>query len=139
MTRPIDAQASVTLSARADAPAIRDLLKAAAMGALAGDTSFGLSEVEAKDLMGRARDGLLSAASPLTELRAGIGPAQARAEEAAARHAARATAWGILRNEMTEADPYATASEIEALRTRLETHYQITGRLGSLNLANYLR
>lgn len=139
LTRAIDAEETVRLGARADHAAVRGLLKAAAMGALAADTSLPLSEIEAQDLMGRARDGFLSAAVPLTNLRAELGQAEARADEAAARHAARGTAWGILRNEMTLADPFSTASEIEALRTRLETHYEITGRLGALNLANYLR
>ncbi len=139
LTRSLDEGDTITLGARADNRAFRDLFKAAAMGALAADTSLPLSEAEAQDLMGRARDGFLSAAVPLTNLRADLGQAQARADEAAARHAARGTAWGILRNEMTLADPFSTATELESLRTRLETHYQITGRLGSLNLANYLR
>ena len=37
------------------------------------------------------------------------------------------------------ADPYATASEIEALRLRLETHYEIAGRLNALSLVSFLR
>jgi flagellar hook-associated protein 3 FlgL len=96
MARPIDAEATVRLGVRADHPALRGLLKAAALGVLAGDTSLNLP-------------------------------------------ATRETAWGILRNEMTLIDPFATASEIEALRTRLETHYEITGRLNSLSLVSHLR
>jgi flagellar hook-associated protein 3 FlgL len=139
LTRAVDDGATVTLAARADNQAFRGLLKAAAMGALAADPALALPESEAHKLVGLARDGILSSTVPLTNIRADIGQAQARAEEAAARHAARGTAWGIIRNEMTLSDPYANASEIETLRTRLETHYQITGRLGTLNLVNYLR
>lgn len=139
MTRAIDAGATITLGLRADHPAMKGLLKAAALGVLAGDGSLGLPESEANALLTRSRDAFLSASTPLTGVRAELGQAEAFTEEAMARHAARATAWGMLRNEMTASDPFATASELEALRTRLQTHYEITGRLSGMNLANYLR
>lgn len=139
MSRSIDADATVAIEARADDPAMRGLLRAAALGVLAADASLGLPDSEANALLQGCRDGFLSAAAPLTMMRAGLGQAEALVEEAVARHAGRETAWGILRNEMSGADPFATASAIEALRTRLETHYEITSRLSSLNLASFLR
>lgn len=139
MTRAVDVESTVRLSVRADHPALRGLLKAAALGALAADPALPLPPNEGDALVARSRDALLSAALPLTEARAELGQAQAFTEEAAARHAARGTAWGILRNELTLADPFTTASEIEALRLRLETHYEITGRLNGLSLVTYLR
>lgn len=139
MTRAIDADASVTLGPRADDPALRSLLKAAALGALAEDPTLPLSATEGEALLLASRDGLLSQVVPINEARAELGQAQARVEETTARHAARSTAWGLMRNEMTQTDPYATASEIEALRTQLETHYELTSRLSSLNLVSFLR
>lgn len=139
VTRAIDAGATITVAARADHPALKGLLKAVALGILAGDGSLALPDGEAHALLTRSRDAIISASTPLTGIRAEIGQAEAFTEEAMARQAARSTAWGIVSNEMTASDPFATATEIEALRTRLETQYQITGRLGSLNLANYLR
>ena len=56
-----------------------------------------------------------------------------------ARHGAQATAWGLLRNGMTQADPFSAASELEALRTQLETHYEVTSRLSALHLTRFLR
>lgn len=139
LTRAVDAGATVTLGLRADHATLRGLLKAAALGALAADPALSLPDGEGVELLGRSRDALLSLAAPLTEVRASLGQTQSRTEEVAARHAARATAWGLLRNEMTQTDPYAAASEIEALRTQLETHYELTSRLSSLSLLNHLR
>jgi flagellar hook-associated protein 3 FlgL len=139
MTRSIDADVSVTLSARADHAALRGVLKAAALGALAADPAVPLSRVEGERLVLRARDAALNQAAPLSHLRAGLGLEEQRVEETLARHSARSTAWGIMRNEMAAADPYATATEVEALRTQLETQYAITARLSSLSLASYLR
>lgn len=132
----VDAGVTVTFGVRADNPTLRDLLKAAALAALADDT---LSDSDGEALLLKSRDALLSLGSPLTELRGEVGQAQKRVEETTARHAARATAWGLMRNEMTQVDPYDTASEIEALRTQLETHYELTSRLSSLNLVSFLR
>ncbi|TNC51582.1 hypothetical protein FHG66_05320 [Rubellimicrobium rubrum] len=139
LTRAVDTDTTVTLGARADDPALRGLLKAAAKGILSNDATLSLADGEGAKLLERSRDDLLSLSAPLTELRAGLGLAQSRVEEATARHTARASAWGIMRNEMTQVDPYATATEVEALRTQLETHYELTSRLSSLSLLSYLR
>ena len=40
---------------------------------------------------------------------------------------------------MTEADPYRTATDLQAAHTRLETLYVLTARLSRLNLTEYLR
>lgn len=136
-TRGIDQGSSLTLTARADAPAMRGLLKAAATAALAAEA--GLPIAEGRALLERARDSTFGLASPLTAMRADLGLAEGRVEEAAARHAARATAFGILRAEMTGADPYATATELEAVRTQLETHYALTARLQGLSLVSVLK
>lgn len=138
LARGIDAGATVALAARADDPALRGLLKAAALGALAADPGLPLPRAEAETLVTRARDAALDGA-PLSRLRAGLGLAEERVDEATARHAARASAWGILRNEMAQVDPYGTATEVEALRTRIETQYRVTARLAALSLADYLR
>lgn len=135
-TRGIDQGASITLRARADDPALRDILKAAATAALAADPGVGIAE--GRKLLEGSRDALMGLASPLTALRADVGLAEGRVEEAVARHAARETAFGILRAEMTGADPYRTATELEAVRTQLETHYALTARLQGLSLVSVL-
>jgi flagellar hook-associated protein 3 FlgL len=134
--RPLDAGESVSLGVRADDPALRGLLKAAATAALA--PTLGLPAGDAQLLLGGARDALLSLTEPLTHIQASLGIAEGRAEEAQARHAARATAFGIQRAEMAEIDPFETATTLEATRAQLETQYALTQRLQSLSLARTL-
>lgn len=139
LTRPVDDGTTIALAARADDPALRGLLKAASAAALAADPVLALPEEEAKVLLASSRDALLSVAAPLTDLRAGLGAAQARVDEAQARHAARASAYAILRVEMIVVDPYETTTALEAVRLQLETHYTLTQRLSQLSLVGFLR
>ncbi len=138
-TRPLDEGEAVTLAARADDPALRGVMKAAALAALAADPALALPEAEAKALLVQARDGALSAAEPLTALRAGLGRAEAQAEQAATRHSARAGSWEAARARLTEADPYRTATTLKAVEAQIQTHYEVTARLASLSLARVLR
>jgi flagellar hook-associated protein 3 FlgL len=138
-TRPLDEGQAVTLAARADAPALRAVMKAAALAALAADPALALPDTEAQALLVQARDGALTAGDGLTALRAGIGRAEAQAKEAVDRHAARASAWESARARLTEADPYATATRLQAVEAQIETHYEVTARLASLSLARVLR
>jgi flagellar hook-associated protein 3 FlgL len=139
LTRPLGEGGTVTLAARADDPALRGLLKAAALGALLTDAPPGMPEGEQAALLARSRDALLSVQAPLTELRAGLGTAERRAEEAQARHAASASAFAILRAETVGVDPAETATALEAVKLQLETHYAVAARLSSLHLVNFLR
>jgi flagellar hook-associated protein 3 FlgL len=135
--RAVDTEETVLLPARADDPALRDLLRAAALAALAGDPA--LPPPEQAALLGRARDAAISAGDALVELRAATGREQGRAEEAAQRHADRASALAADRAALLAADPFATASELQALQTRIETHYAVIARLSALSLAGFLR
>lgn len=137
-TRGIDQGSAVTLGATASDPGLKGLLKAAAAAALASDPALGLPVGEGVALLERSRDALHGLASPLTRVRADLGLAEARVEEAVARHAARKTAFGIMRTEMVAADPFETASALEAVQSQLETHYTLTNRLQGLSLVNYL-
>lgn len=136
LARPLDAGESVSLGIRADDPALRGLLKATATAALV--PALGLPVGDAQLLLGRARDALLSLTEPLTTIQASLGIAEGRAEEAQARHAARATAFGIQRAGLAEVDAFETATNLEATRTQLETQYALTQRLQSLSLARAL-
>ncbi len=138
-TRRLDVGQELTISARADDASLRDVLKAAAMAALAGDPDLGLGTVSRRDLMRRAGNGLLAAASPLIESRGALGAAEATVDQISARHAARATALAMMRNDMTEADPYETVTALQQVQLQLETQYTLTARLQGLSLVEYLR
>ena len=135
--RRIDPATIITIEAKADAPAIRDLLKATAVAAMADDIA--LPSREAAEMVKDSAARLLSNAQPLTELRARLGHAEGRTEAAAARLTAQVTTLSILRNTFDTADPFETASALQEVQTQLETHYNVTARLAQLSLAGYLR
>ena len=130
---------SVALGARADDPALRGLLEAAALAALVGrDTLAGDAEGQ-KRLIEESSRQLLSAASPLVSVQARLGASEARTEEALSRLSAERASLAITRNETAAADPFETASRLEEVRQQLERHYLVTARLSQLSLSEYLR
>ncbi|MGR3631647.1 MAG: flagellin [Limimaricola soesokkakensis] len=137
-TPRIGAGETVALAARADDPAPRMVMKALALATLAGEAEA-MGGAARGALIREAGTMLLSAGSGMTESRAALGAAEATVEATSARHAARATALGLMQNQMIAADPYATATALQEVQTQLETHYMLTARLSELSLTRYLR
>ena len=123
---------------RADDPALRSLLKAAATAALAGDPGLGLSDDIKSNLLRSAGLQMLTAAQPLVNMQARLGLSEATIEETTVRHTAQKTAYGLMRNDLVSADPYDTAAELEQVQRQLETHYTLTARLSKLSFVEYI-
>ena len=138
LSRRIDMDTAVQLDGRADDPAIKALLKAAATAAIAGDAGLALPDTIKSDLLRSAGVQLLSAAQPLVNIQARLGIAEETVEEATVRQTAQKTAYGIMRNDLVSADPYDTATELQQVQKQLETHYTLTARLSNLSLVEYL-
>lgn len=139
LTRRIDTDTDVTIAPRADHPTVKDLLRATAIAALAADPALGLPRSTTTTLLSHATVDLLSAAEPLTALRADLGAGEERVATALASHVAAESALGIMRNDLALVDPYATATALQQVQTQLETHYTLTARLANLSLVGYLR
>lgn len=140
ITRKIDPTTSIEIEPKADSPAIRDLLKATAIAALASEGSMAMTDTrENATMLKEASTRLLSTAQPLNELRGRLGFAEGRIEEASTRLTARITTLGIMRNGFDTADPFETAGALQEVQIQLETHYAVTARLARLTLAEYLR
>ncbi len=139
MERRLDDTTSVVFEARADDPAIRDLLKGAAIAALADDATLTLTNKDRTDMLRDANIRLIGAATPLTELRARIGQQEVRVQTTITNASAQDTALSILRNQLDSADPYETAGKLQEVQTQLETHYTVTARLSRLSLVDFLR
>ena len=138
MSRRIDMDTSVAIDGRADDPALRSLLKAAATAALAGDPGLGLSDDIKSKLLRSAGLQMLTAAQPLVNMQARLGLSEATVEETTVRQTAQKTAYGLMRNDLVSADPYDTAAELEQVQRQLETHYTLTARLSKLSLVEYI-
>ncbi|WP_299751017.1 flagellin [uncultured Tateyamaria sp.] len=132
-----DEQISVDL--KADNQVFRDLFKGVALAAVAADSGLGLSAGNQRDLLVRAGIGLLEAKEALTATQSGVGAAEARIDTITARNAARDTSLQLAKGALLEADPYETATQLEAVQFQLQSLYTITARTSDLSLVNFIR
>lgn len=132
-----DSNFSIGLTAAA--PELREVLKGLAIGALVAEGALAGNNVAQADLLKVAGDTLIAADSNLTAVRADVGISEAQITDTLTRNASEASALAIARNGIVAADPYETASNIEAVSTQLETLYSLTARLSRLTLANFLK
>jgi flagellar hook-associated protein 3 FlgL len=129
----------VPLDTTATDPAIRAALSAAALAAVAGTAPLGTTDNDRADTLRLAAERGLAATDQLTQLRARVGTAESTVERAETRTAARITALELARAELTDIDPFATATRAREVQTQLEALYTMTARLSRLTLTEFLR
>ncbi|MBK0329254.1 flagellar biosynthesis protein FlgL [Rhodobacteraceae bacterium F11138] len=129
----------VEMTLKADDDTFRDLLQNMALAALAGDPALAFDAGIQAELIREAGGALLSSQDALTGLRADVGSAQARIEEAETRNASARTGLEYARGALLEADPFETATRLEEAQFQLESLYTVTVRSSQLSLLNFLR
>src|SRR5690606_30858124 len=134
----IGAGESATMDLTAADPALRDLLEGFALGALVAQGTLQGDDAGRSFLLKRSGEALLASGNDLAAVRARVGSVEARIAGAGARNAAEASALQIARNGLVAADPYDTASALQAVQTQIETLYALTARLSRLSLTDYL-
>ncbi|MEL6450317.1 MAG: flagellin [Pseudomonadota bacterium] len=130
---------TVAVRVRADDQVFRDLLKNVAVAAIANDASFALSADDKKELMTTAGHGVYTAQAQLTSTQAGVGSAQARIDEITTRNETRDTNLQFAKGALLQADPYETATELEAVQFQLQSLYTVTARMSDLSFVNFIR
>lgn len=120
-------------------PAIRETLTGLALAALASEQAVPLPEAEQRALVTASAQQMLSGEGNLIELRARLGVEEARIEDARVTAQTTRSSLQIEYGRLVEADPYETATELEAVSTRLESLYILTARMSRLSLTEYLR
>ena len=135
---PLGAGEAVTLDIRGDSAAVRAGLQNTVLAILAGDQSLSVSSEDSQALMARAGEGLLGAQGQIAILRADLGHAEYRIEQATSRIASEIAGLETARNSLTAIDPFTSATELEAVQLQLETLYAITARSSRLSLVNFL-
>ena len=123
---------------RADDAALRQALKALALGALIG-TAAPADPGAPAALARAAGDRALAATGGVIGLRTGLGSAEAALSAAEARAASEAAAGERALADLVASDPYEAATRLEAAQTRLEALQALTVRLSRLSLAELLR
>ena len=130
---------TVVLDIKADDQAFRNMLKETALAALATDPAFGLSRTEQAEVMNTAGQNLLTVQDDLTNLRAGVGFAEARIENFQARTEAERISAEYAKGALLSVDPYEAATRLEDAQFQLESLYSVTVRLSRLNLTSFMR
>lgn len=121
---------------KADDPVFRDIMRGFAM--IAGATQYAddadkLAMMEAGlDVLDQTLDGIIAMETRLGASQESI----ERIEESLTREASLVAA---AEDAMLGRDTFDAAAELQALEGQLEASYTVTGRLGSLSLANFLR
>jgi flagellar hook-associated protein 3 FlgL len=120
-------------------PTIRDSLKGLALAALAADRTLGLDTEQKTELIKSAAFQILDSEPELVALRARLGAEEARVEEARVSSETARSAMELEYGRLLDADPYRTATELEAVNVQLESLYILTARMSRLSLTEFLR
>lgn len=130
---------TVSIELRADDAVFRDLLKSTALAAIAADATFGLPSGSQREVLAMAGLDLFEAKARLTATQGTLGAAEARIDAIATRNAARDVSLEFAKGALLQADPYDTATQLEAVQFQLQSLYTITSRMSDLSLVNFIR
>jgi flagellar hook-associated protein 3 FlgL len=120
-------------------PAIREALSGLAMAALAAEGTGPVTQAARRDFATAAAGQMQAGEDRLILLRSDLGAGQARIETARVEIEATRSGLEIERSRLTDVDGFKTATELQAVQTRLETLYLLTARLSRLSLSEFLR
>lgn len=128
----------VSLSISAESHGIRNALKSLAVAALISENSVPEGSDIRKTLARTAGEWMVAADSALIDLRGTLGQAEAEISQGVATNSAQKISLDIARNKLVEADPFETASALQAAESQIDTLYTIAARLSRLTFTNYL-
>lgn len=135
---PVTAADTIRLDTTALDPALRETLAGLALAALVERGLFAGQPVVQSSLLRSGAGDLLAASDSRGLLAARIGTAQSGIDAAQVRNTAEASALTLLRAGLIEADPYDSATRLQAAEARLDAYYTLVSRLSRLTLTAYL-
>ncbi|WP_170786394.1 flagellin [Ruegeria lacuscaerulensis] len=130
---------SVRVPVTATDPALKAALRDIAVAAAVADPALGITRDQRTDLFKQLGVDLANTQNETVNLRARVGVAEARIEQAATRNNAARTSLEYSRNKLIAADPYETAAQLQTVQFQLESLYSVTVRNANLSLVNFLR
>ena len=132
----ISSNQDIATSVSANEDAFRKLAQAYTMLADLGIESMNQQSYEA--LTAKARDLISGGMTKLSDLRAGLGVAQASISSANTQTSLQSNILATQIVNLESVDPYAAQARVSELQTQIETSYALTAQLQSLNLVKYL-
>lgn len=130
---------SIQLSARADDPALRQVLAYSALAVAVAEGADAMPAGERKNLYDSIASRMAGAQDGITEIQANLGLAESRLEQALSRQEAERFAIKTMRNELIGADRFTAATKLQAIQQNLESLYAATARSAQLSFAGFLR
>jgi flagellar hook-associated protein 3 FlgL len=136
---------------KANDPALKALMRGLSVAVVVGETTdpveLGLAstatadDVQAKRmaLWKDAATGMLAADDAITDLRADLGLAEKRIEDAETWTRAQRDSLDLARAGMEEIDAYEAATRLSQLETQLQALYEVTARTSQLSILSFLR
>ena len=122
-------------TAKANEPAIKDLLRGLAVIAVAGSAP---PSTYRDASLASAGSHVLNGADGIVEISTRIGIDEKRANDAGVRLDEEEPALAAAYNALTAVDPYEAASRLQAIESQVEASYVLTSRLARLSLANFI-
>jgi len=129
---------TVSLEATANDPEIRAVIEGFLVGVYS-ERVGGLTIDEQKVMMETSAAKLRGAEGSVIDIRAKLGTAQERIEEAQTAGSSEKTSLELAKSALISIDPYEAASQLEASSQQLEMLYTLTSRLSRLSLVEFLR
>jgi flagellar hook-associated protein 3 FlgL len=129
----------IELPFKADNQTFRAMLQDLAVAAVISEGTIAVSDAEKRSVLSQAGQGLIASEQALIGMQRDTGMSESLLTEA---EVAGRIEQGILetaRSKITSADPYETASALEAVQLQIETLYVLTARTSQLRLSDYLR
>lgn len=118
---------------------LRESLAALALGALVAPLTTQMQPSDKRALLAFGSDAMVASTDSRIATQTRIGTQEARAANALAQAENKAAAFQIIRTELREADPYESATALEAATQKLDALYLVTARLSRLSLTEYMR
>jgi flagellar hook-associated protein 3 FlgL len=128
----------VTLDLTAVDPKLREVLKLAAVVALADDPTFGFDTDSQSELFTKSGQAMVAGQEDIIALRANVGFIEERIEQVTARNAAEQTTLEFAKVDLLKVDPYEAATRLEEAQFQLQSLYSVTVRMSQLSLVNFL-
>lgn len=124
---------------RGDAAQLRAMIRGLATAATTVEHFAGTDETTLSAMLDRSGTRMMAAYDDITKLRATLGLAESRIEEAQTKTTAERTALVRARADLIGVDEYAAATRVVELETQLQAIYAMTARSTQLSLLNFLR
>lgn len=130
---------TVSLAIKANDPALRETLSAAALVFVASRPGSGLAMNVQQDVISSAQNATLGAKDSLVDLRGTLGAAEARIEDALVRAQTAEQFARKSKTNLVAVDQFDVATRLEQTRSQLEFAFATTARLRSISLLEYMR